>query len=279
MNVLRPVTNQESDAVLPQNTSITRWLAVYSDGTAVASHGRLAFTQSPPVDLLATLRLTTKDGQVRVAYMAGSGSGEVLNFRTLPPHHPDRALLAKALAGRDHCLTAQHSPSTGEACTRLDDGLVATTATGEELFPRIDPAIMVLLTSPDHEQVLLANNATWEEGRFSVIAGFVDAGENLESACCRECDEELGLVLHPDDFRYLFSDVWPFPRSLMVGFIAEASATQKMVYQDGEIRQARWFSRHEVKQALTGQGTFTAPNAGSLSHKMIAAWANGDLSR
>lgn len=255
----------------------TRWLTAYSDGTAAAIESRLAYAETRPEGALATLRIATEEGELRVAYLDGPGRGEVLNFRELPPHHPDRPVLARALAGRDHCLMVRHSSATGEPCVRVGDGLVATTTTGEELFPRIDPAVMVLLRSPDDEWVLLANNVTWERERFSTVAGFVDAGESLEETCRRECYEEVGLEIDTADFRYLFSDVWPFPRSLMVGFAAVASVDVVPHYPDGEIREARWLSRAEIRESLPGGGPLILPNAGSLSRRMITAWLDGTL--
>ncbi|MFZ2176180.1 MAG: NAD(+) diphosphatase, partial [Rhodococcus sp. (in: high G+C Gram-positive bacteria)] len=92
-----------------------------------------------------------------------------------------------------------------------------STSTGHEEFPRTDPAI-ICLVHDDEDRVLLARQPTWPPRRFSILAGFVEAGESLETCVVREIKEEVGLEVR--DVRYLGSQPWPFPRSVMIGFAA-----------------------------------------------------------
>ncbi len=122
--------------------------------------------------------------------------------------------------------------------------------------------------------MLLARGAGWPEGRYSVLAGFVEAGESLESCVAREIAEEVGVTATA--IRYLGSQPWPFPRSLMVGFTAVADPTEPLVPADGEVAQAKWVSRALVRQALAEPGSvddlLLAPGA-SIAYRMISSWA------
>ena len=115
--------------------------------------------------------------------------------------------------------------------------LVCTnTSCRHEQFPRLDPAIIVLVT--DGTRVLLGRQAAWPPGRYSTIAGFVEPGESLEDAVAREVAEETGVRV--DEVRYHSSQPWPFPSSLMLGFTARAS-THEVRLEDEELEDARWF--------------------------------------
>ena len=96
--------------------------------------------------------------------------------------------------------------------------------------------------------MLLARQPVWPEGRFSVLAGFVEAGESLEACVLREIHEEVGV--HVRDVAYLGSQAWPFPRSLMVGFQAVADPDAPLRPADGEIAEAMWVTRAELREAL-----------------------------
>lgn len=138
------------------------------------------------------------------------------------------------------------------------------TACGTETFPRLDPAIIVLVADAGGDRALLGRQASWPAGRYSTIAGFVEAGENLEDAVVREVDEETGV--HVDNVEYVASQPWPFPSSLMLGFRAVAR-TQDIHLRDGELEDARWFSRAEV---LAGHPAL--PPSGSISARLIGEW-------
>jgi len=135
----------------------------------------------------------------------------------------------------------------------------------QEFFPRLDPAIIVLVT--DGERALLGRQATWPPRRYSTIAGFVEPGESLEDAVAREVMEETCVQV--TGTRYDSSQPWPFPASIMLGFRAWARP-QSAARCTGELEDARWFSREEIRA-----GAALLPPAHSISHRLIATWMDG----
>ena len=133
---------------------------------------------------------------------------------------------------------------------------------GHHQFPRVDPAIIVLVHAGD--RCLLGRQASWPEGHYSTIAGFVEPGENLEDAVIREVAEETNIVVEAVEYRG--SQPWPFPSSLMVGFHASA-VSQDIVCNDGELADARWFSREELRT-----GDVRLPPPISISFHLIETW-------
>ncbi|HEX6637353.1 MAG TPA: NAD(+) diphosphatase [Steroidobacteraceae bacterium] len=135
---------------------------------------------------------------------------------------------------------------------------------GNETFPRLDPAIIVLVSDASGERALLGRQASWPPGRFSTIAGFVEPGESLEDAVIREVEEETGVLV--GDVQYVASQPWPFPSSLMLGFRAVAR-TEAISLRDGELEDARWFTRADV-----AGGHPALPPPGSISARLIEGW-------
>jgi NAD+ diphosphatase len=135
----------------------------------------------------------------------------------------------------------------------------------QEFFPRIDPAIIVLVT--DGERALLGRQATWPAGRYSTVAGFVEPGESLEDAVAREVMEETCVPV--TGARYDSSQPWPFPASIMLGFRAWGHPGSA-VRCSGELEDARWFSRAEIRA-----GAALLPTAYSISYRLIATWLDG----
>src|SRR3984885_13677782 len=131
-----------------------------------------------------------------------------------------------------------------------------------EQFPRIDPAIIVLVD--EGERALLGRQASWPVGRYSTIAGFVEPGESLEDAVAREVFEETGIEV--DRIEYHSSQPWPFPASLMLGFTAHAVTTEVHL-RDQELEDARWFTR----DALASNGALLPPRQ-SISYRLIEQW-------
>jgi NAD+ diphosphatase len=131
-----------------------------------------------------------------------------------------------------------------------------------EFFPRIDPAIIVLVS--DGERALLGRQASWPSGRYSTIAGFVEPGESLEDAVAREVFEETGVHLLTSD--YHSSQPWPFPSSLMLGFMATA-APGSIARAGSELEDARWVTRDEIVA-----GEVVLPPHTSISYRLIAHW-------
>jgi len=146
------------------------------------------------------------------------------------------------------------------------------TACGLELYPRTDPAVIVAIVDPDG-RLLLGRQPSWPPGRYSVFAGFVEVGESLEQTVHREMAEEVGLEL--TGVTYLGSQPWPFPRSLMVGFLAHATSDEP-VPAVGEIELARWFTRDQLVAAMDG-GEVVLPPHTSIARRMIESWLEGSL--
>ena len=138
-------------------------------------------------------------------------------------------------------------------------------ACAQQYFPRIDPAIIVLVS--DGERALLGRQASWPPRRVSTIAGFVEPGESLEDAVVREVAEETGVQVH--NVRYDSSQPWPFPSSLMLGFFASA-LPGSIVRVSGELEDARWYTREEITS-----GTALAPPTQSISWRLIETWLKG----
>ncbi len=131
-----------------------------------------------------------------------------------------------------------------------------------EQFPRIDPAIIVLVS--DGDRALLGRQAAWPAGRYSTIAGFVEPGESLEDAVAREVFEETGVRV--ERIEYHSSQPWPFPSSLMLGFMAHA-ATAEIHLRDQELEDAQWFTRAD----LVAGRAIVPPNV-SISFRLIEHW-------
>lgn len=159
-------------------------------------------------------------------------------------------------------------PTCGERTTVASGGWVRRcSADGTEHYPRTDPAIIVLVIDDD-DRALLGRQATWPAQWRSALAGFVEPGERAESAVRREVAEEVGLSL--GGVRYVASQPWPFPGSLMLGFHARASTTNIAV--DGlEIAEAEWFSREQLADAAA-TGTIQLPPAISIARGLIERW-------
>jgi NAD(+) diphosphatase len=203
-------------------------------------------------------------------------------FRYYPVHDdPEgRAHYATALARRDYLIDMRYSAYSGEEAPLGSKG-IRRTASGEMVFPRIDPAVMALVTSRDGERVLLANNRQWHPNRFALIAGFVDPGENLEEAIAREVYEETGL--HALSTEYRMSDVWPFPRSLMICYRVRVDENEPIIHHDGEIRAARWFTAAELREAIAiseergnsdedDPAKLELPGTNAVARRMIDEW-------
>jgi len=133
---------------------------------------------------------------------------------------------------------------------------------GRVMFPRVDPAVIVLVA--DGERCLLGRQANWPEGRYSTIAGFAEPGESLEDAVRREVFEETNVRV--GDVRYHSSQPWPFPSSLMLGFLADAQSSDIRL-NDGELEDAQWFTRKELRS-----GYPKLPFRISIARRLVDHW-------
>lgn len=166
-----------------------------------------------------------------------------------------------------HCGSPTRSLSAGHVrqCSDPDCGF--------QQFPRLDPAIIVLVRHG--ERALLGRQASWPAGRYSAIAGFVEPGESLEDAVIREVREETGIAV--TQARYHSSQPWPFPSSLMLGFMAEAGTTA-IDCADHELEEARWFTRADIEAAQQSKAPVLPPSQ-SISYHLVEQWYNDGAAR
>jgi NAD+ diphosphatase len=194
-------------------------------------------------------------------------------FEELRPLAPmlaaqDAALLAYARALGFWRARQRHCGVCGAVAAPIRAGhvlLCSNPACAEEFFPRLDPAMIVLVS--DGERALLGRQTSWPARRYSTIAGFVEPGESLEDAVVREVLEETGVSV--SNVRYHSSQPWPFPASLMVGFFASAAPGSE-VHVGGELEDARWFTRAQITS-----GEALAPPTQSISWHLIETWLKG----
>ena len=200
----------------------------------------------------------------------------------------DAGLLTTSLAVLNWHARSRYSERTGEPTTVGDAGWSRVDPSGNQSWPRTDPAMIVLVhdgvAGPDG-RCLLGNNATWPRQpgfrRFSCLAGYVEPGESAEAAVTREVFEEVGIAL--DRIDYVGSQAWPFPGSLMLAYSAVADPSQPVKVDPVEITEARWFTRREINALLAGAsvnlGTeaepalMTLPMEVSIAHYLITTWA------
>lgn len=137
---------------------------------------------------------------------------------------------------------------------------------GAQQFPRLDPAVIVLVSRDD--RCLLGRQPNWPEGVYSTIAGFVEPGESLEDAVRREVAEETGVRVGRTT--YHSSQPWPFPSSLMLGFTGEAESDEIRL-TDSELEDARWFTRAELQERVQ-RGTRALPSELSIAYRLVCDW-------
>jgi NAD+ diphosphatase len=180
----------------------------------------------------------------------------------------DVELAMRAAALAQYHTENQYCPGCGARTRPADLGRSrCCDGCGAVHFPRTDPAIIVAITD-GRDRLLLGHHEGWEANRYSVFAGFAEAGESLEQTVRREVAEEVGLAV--GDVQYVGSQPWPMPRSLMVGFMATAAS--ESVHPDGEeITAARWFSREELRLAVD-QGEVSLPLAASIAYRLVTRW-------
>lgn len=142
-------------------------------------------------------------------------------------------------------------------------------ACGTEHFPRVDPVVIMIA---EHDgRALLGRQPAFPPGRYSALAGFLEPGESIEEAVARELFEEAGVRVR--DVRYIASQPWPFPSSLMIACVATA-LDDRLTIDRTELEDAIWVSRDEVRAALAGdESRFGVPPAYAIAHTLLKEWA------
>jgi NAD+ diphosphatase len=266
-------------------------LRVDSRGQVLVADGRVvlgaaaALAAKPPADAVFLGRI--EGGRhvwaIRGALQAPEDPDvqtEVVNLRGVGPIFDDTSsqLVSSAIALLNWHDGARFSAADGAPTRPARAGWSRVNpVTGHEEFPRIDPAV-ICLVHDGGDRAVLARQTVWPERMFSLLAGFVEAGESFEVCVAREIREEIGLTVR--DVRYLGSQPWPFPRSLMVGFHALADPAEDFSFNDGEIAEAQWFTRDEVRAALeagdwssSSESKLLLPGSISIARVIIESWA------
>ncbi|HEY0937214.1 MAG TPA: NAD(+) diphosphatase [Trebonia sp.] len=229
---------------------------------------------------------TGPDGEARMggsawvndeaALRSGSSAAKPMPLRTAGALLSDRdaGLLTHAVALALWHRSHTHCPQCGTPTVPAPAGHLTTCPKdGTDHFPRLDPAVIMLVIDPD-DRLMLARNALWPAGRMSVVAGFVEPGESAEHAVAREVYEETAVVVN--QVRYLGSQPWPMPRSLMLGYEARTKGAQQIAVDEDEIGEARWFSRDELRAAIDSGELGIAPSS-SIARRLIEFWYGGEL--
>jgi NAD+ diphosphatase len=254
------------------------------DGAAADAAAVAPVTEQPVAGALPSgspvFAVSLGDEQVEALATAAREAGEPvpvwINLRLVAADLDDSeaGAFTEALAMFNWHATHTHCPRCGAATLVEGGGWVRRCPVQDiELFPRTDAAVIVGIVD-EHDRLLLGSNAMWENNRFSLLAGFVEPGESLEAAAIREIAEESGVVI--DDPEYLGSQPWPFPASLMVGFLAKVSPDHPPVLRpDGdEILALRWFTRDEIADPESG---VLLPGSSSIARAIIERWYGGPL--
>ena len=211
----------------------------------------------------------------------------------------DAGILATANGLVEFHKSHKYCSLCGSSTHATKAGASRTCTNGEcqrSIYPRIDSATIMLVTSPCNTYALLGRKKSWPIGRYSTLAGFCEVGETLEECCQRETYEESGVVINPQSIQFIASQPWPFPRSLMVGFRATATAMSgssgtaglpEIIIDTNEMEDIRWFAKDFVRKGLEHNGStaltfqpseeeaiFHVPGKASLARYLIKGWVD-----
>ncbi|MFE9954341.1 NAD(+) diphosphatase [Micromonospora sp. NPDC005299] len=242
--------------------SVPMFLGVESDGVPVFA------VDAPLPELADTRRVNLRE------------VGHLLTDR-------DAGIFTTALALLNWHLRHGYSSSTGQPTEVDEAGWSRIDPGGGRIWPRTDPAMIVLVhdgVDGPEGRCLLGNNATWPstpgQRRYSCLAGYVEPGESAEAAVLREVREEVGVAV--EEIGYAGSQSWPFPGSLMLGFLARADADAPILVDPAEIAHARWFTRREIGAALADQPVrvdggdlLLLPPPSSIALFLVHRWLDG----
>ncbi len=183
-----------------------------------------------------------------------------------------------ALYGAVRSMLDWHSRSgfcancgSGTIVAKAGWGRTCTSCSAEH-FPRVEPVVIML--AQHQGRILLGRQPAFPPMRYSALAGFVEVGETIEDAVIRELYEEAGVRAR--NVRYIASQPWPFPSSLMIACIADVD-DDMITLDTNELEDARWFTREEVAASMRGDegAGFIAPPSFAIAHDLLNAWLTG----
>ncbi|MDO5722916.1 MAG: NAD(+) diphosphatase [Flaviflexus sp.] len=262
---------------------LARSLVVVVRGESVAATDRLTLVSAADLPDLPPSYLGTHEGQtyasVRAEQVARIGAAELLeglrmrDFRQIGTELSDleSGLATSALAlAAWQASTGFCASCSGKLALRAGGWEGVCESCGAITYPRTDPCVIMAIRDRAG-RILLGRNAAWPQGRYSVIAGFIEAGESLEHAVRREVREETGIEV--GEVAYRGSQAWPFPRSLMAGYAGWTEDTEANIDVDGvEMVDARFFARDELDD-LVARGEIAIPRPTSIARALIDEWA------
>lgn len=269
----------------------TRVLAMHNGKVLMNSDGRglrlLECDQVPTASLRVFLGRTLAESQTQVgsaivlAVLSENGAREIesreSNWFTLRQvgatlTDEQASMLVQATALNNWHENFAYCPKCGTPTVIEQGGWVRRCFKDNyEVFPRTDPAVIVAITD-ENDRLLMGSQLSWEQNKWSILAGFIEPGESVEAAVVREMREETGLGVH--SVEYVFSQSWPYPFSLMLGLTAKAVSSQALVPDGAEIRQLRWFSRDELTKEAN---QLLLPGEITISRALIERWLGEKL--
>jgi NAD+ diphosphatase len=187
-----------------------------------------------------------------------------------------RTALVRAIAVERWSNRYRFCPACGAVLVWTRDAIAKICTNPDRVhrhFPRLDPAVIVLVT--DGDRALLGRSPRFPPGFYSTLAGFVEPGESIEAALRREVYEEAGIRVGATC--YFGSEPWPFPRSLMLGFFAEALSSQ-IVLRDSELEDARWFDVRQLSELQARMKT-ERPYFDTIARRLIDTWLGERVDR
>jgi NAD+ diphosphatase len=262
--------------------STSRVLVVAGNRIAPVDRGIRWISPQQAPDGIQVL-LGERDEVAHFAILAGAGyaGDDWLDLRGLLPalfaDNTDASFVLHAVGLAEWHRATRHCRHCGQPLHPDAAGHELTCVNGHTIFPRTDPAVIMLITHGDpgseDERCLLGHHSRWPAGRYSTLAGFCEPGESLEDAVRREVEEEVGVQV--GEVTYFGNQPWPLPASLMLGFMGRAETTE--LHPDlVEIADARWFTRMELKEAAES-GDAVLPGGVSISRSLVEAWYGGRL--
>ncbi len=227
----------------------------YGDGAPWFAVGLAGHETPPDLGLAAEFRMLNEV----VAVLPGTEASILAYARAMIIWHDGHKYCGR-------CGAASQSTEGGHSrtCTNV--------TCAHRSYPRTDPAVITLIEDPTGTLALLGRQARWPTGMYSVIAGFVEPGESLEETVIRETFEETGVFVA--DVKYMASQPWPFPSSIMLGFRARALTTE-INRGDDELEDCRWFTRDDLRSFGKPGSAFEAmrlPNTFSIARYLLNAW-------